>query len=154
MILVLTGTHNQGFDRLIKAIDKLAESFEENFLIQTGNSKIKPKNCKWKKFFFPQEMEKKIKESSLVITHGGAGSIINSLKNRKPIVIVPREKKFKEHVNNHQIDLAKALEKENKAVMEKTVKNLGNAIKKARNFVEVKQNNTEIIKEIKFFLEG
>jgi len=148
----MTGTHNQGFDRLIKAVDDFSESFNEKVLIQTGNSKIKPKNCEWKKFFVPSEIEKKIKESSVVITHAGAGSIINSLKNKKPTIVVPREKKFNEHVNNHQIELAEVLDKEQKVVMCRNLDELEKKINKARNLIIPKQQNKGIIKEIELFL--
>ncbi len=152
MILVMTGTHNQGFDRLIKAVDLISKKFSEEFFIQTGNSKIKPKNSKWKKFLIPLDLEKKIQESSLVITHAGAGSIINSLKNKKPVIVVPREKKFNEHVNDHQIELAEKLEKEKKVVLCRNLSELKEKISKAKNLTVLKQNNKELIKEIELFL--
>ena len=152
MILVLTGTHNQAFDRLINSVDELAENCLEKFFIQTGNSLIKPKNCKWKKFLTPIEFEKKINESSLVITHGGAGSIINSLKNKKPTIVVPREKKFNEHINDHQIELAEALDKEKKIVLCRNLSKLNETIKKAKKLSPPEQKNKGIIKEIELFL--
>jgi UDP-N-acetylglucosamine transferase subunit ALG13 len=148
----MTGTHNQGFERLIKAADELAASFPEKFFIQTGASELKPKNCKWKKFLSPIELEKKIQESSLIITHAGAGSIINSLKNKKPTVVVPREKKFSEHINDHQIELAEKLERKKKAVTCRNLNELRKAIKKAKNLKAATQKNKEIIKEIELFL--
>ena len=148
----MTGTHNQGFDRLIKAADELSKQSKEQVFVQTGNSKITPKNCEWKKFLTPEELEKKIKESSIVITHAGAGSIINCLKNKRKTIVVPREKKFNEHVNGHQIELAEALEKEKKVVMCRDLKKLGEKINKAKTLITAKQNNKELIKEIELFL--
>lgn len=148
----MTGTHNQGFNRLIKAVDLLAENFPGNFFIQTGNSDFKPENCKWEKFLTPMELEKKIQESFLVITHAGAGSIINSLKNKRKTIVVPREKKFNEHVNDHQIELAEKLEKEGKIVLCRNLSELKEKIGKAKDLTASKQNNKEIIKEIELFL--
>lgn len=148
----MTGTHNQGFDRLIKAVGEISKQSKEKFLVQTGNSNVQPKNCDYRKFFTPTELEKKIQESSLVITHAGAGSIINSLKNKKHTIVVPREKKFNEHVNDHQIDLAQALYKEKKVVMCRDVKKLQEKINKAKTLITAKQNNKEIMKEIELFL--
>jgi len=148
----MTGTHNQGFDRLVKVADALAGKITERIFVQTGNSLIEPKNCEWKKFLTPIELEKKIKGCSLVITHGGAGSIINSLKNKKPVIVVPREKKFNEHVNDHQIELAEKLEEEKKVVLCRNLNELINAIKKAKSLDKPEQNNKELIKEIELFL--
>jgi len=152
LILVMTGTHNQGFDRLVKAADEFGKNFKEKFFIQTGNSEMKPENCEWKKFLTPSELQKKISESSLVITHAGAGSIINSLKNGKKTVVVPREKKFKEHVNDHQIELAEALDKEKKVLICRNLENLGKKINESKNLIIPKQENKEMIKKIESFL--
>ncbi|MFH1663416.1 MAG: PssE/Cps14G family polysaccharide biosynthesis glycosyltransferase [archaeon] len=149
----MTGTHNQGFDRLIKAVDRLAENFEEKFFIQTGNSEVKPENCEWKKFLSESDRIKKIAESSVVITHGGSGSIIDCLKNGKKTIVVPREKKFKEHVNNHQFELAEALGRQGKIVACSSLEELDKAIEKAGKInTEIKSRNTGIIKEIEDFL--
>ena len=154
MILVMTGTHDQGFNRLIKSVDKLAKNYPEKFFIQTGNSVIKPENCEWKNFFKGEDREKKIKESSLIITHGGSGSIVDSLKFGKKTIVVPREKRFQEHINDHQLELASALDKEKKLVMCTDVEQLDKAIEKAKKIIVPQRKNNLILKEIALFLEG
>ena len=47
MILVTVGTHYLSFDRLIKKIDEIALSIDEEIIAQIGNSKYKPKNIKY-----------------------------------------------------------------------------------------------------------
>jgi len=149
----MTGTHDQGFDRLIKAVDKLAKNYSERIFVQTGNSTIKPKNCEWNKFLTETEREKKIKESSFIITHGGSGSIIDSLKNQKKTIVVPREKRFHEHSNDHQFDLAETLHKQKKVIMCTDIDNLGKAIEQAKKTIILKKKrNNEIAKEIELFL--
>ena len=47
MIFVTVGTHEQGFERLIKEIDKLKENgiIEDEVIIQKGYTKYEPKYC-------------------------------------------------------------------------------------------------------------
>jgi UDP-N-acetylglucosamine transferase subunit ALG13 len=49
-------------------------------------------------------MIKYVDEARIVITHGGPSSFIMPLQIGKIPVVVPRQKKFDEHVNNHQLE--------------------------------------------------
>ena len=44
--------------------------------------------------------------------YGGVGSIITGLKHHKKIIAVPRLKKYKEHTNDHQIQIVDAFAKD------------------------------------------
>ena len=55
------------------------------------------------------EFEKYIKECDLLITHGGVGSIITGLKNKKKVIAAARLSKYKEHTNDHQLQIIKNL---------------------------------------------
>ena len=111
MIFVTVGTHEQPFDRLIKEIDRLVgtKAITEEVIIQTGYSTYIPQFCTWSKFFSYKEMIKYMEEASIVITHGGPSSFIMPLQMGKIPVVVPRQKKYGEHVNDHQIGFAKKL---------------------------------------------
>ena len=56
----------------------------------------------------------KRQQSRIVITHDGAGSILNCLLNKKITVVVPRLKEFNECKYENKLDLALELEKQNK----------------------------------------
>ena len=45
------------------------------------------------------------RQADLIITHGGVGSIINSIKTGKKVIAVPRLSEFNEHVNDHQVQI-------------------------------------------------
>lgn len=113
MVFVTVGTHEQPFDRLIKYIDELKGNDEimEEVIIQTGFSTYEPKYCICKKLFSYQEMIKKIKDARIIITHGGPSSFLMPLQIGKIPIVVPRQKQFGEHVNNHQVDFARAVSK-------------------------------------------
>ena len=51
-----------------------------------------------------------IKMSELVISHAGIGTIILCKEYGIPIIILPRRKKYGEHMNDHQMEIAKILE--------------------------------------------
>lgn len=112
MIFVTVGTHEQPFNRLVKCIDELKHKnvIKEEVIIQTGYSTYEPKYCKWSNLFTYQDMVKYVDEARIVVTHGGPSSFIMALQIGKIPIVVPRQKKFNEHVNDHQVEFAKAVE--------------------------------------------
>lgn len=106
MIFVTVGTHEQQFNRLIKKIDQLKKDghIKDDVFIQTGFSDYIPESCDWKKFLSYEEMIQKIKDAKIVITHGGPSSFILPLQYGKTPIVVPRMKKYDEHVNDHQVE--------------------------------------------------
>ena len=119
MIFVSVGTHPQQFNRLLEEIDRLIESgaIKEKVFAQTGYSDYKPKNYQGKDFLGMNQFDEKLKECSLFITHAGEGNIGTALQFEKKMVVVPRLKKYGEHTNDHQLELAEAVKKERQAVI-------------------------------------
>ena len=78
MIFVTVGTHEQQFDRLVKYVDELKGTgvIQEDVIIQTGYSTIRPKYCGWSKFFSYPTMTQYIQEAQIIVTHGGPSSFI------------------------------------------------------------------------------
>lgn len=113
MIFVTVGTHEQSFNRLIKEIDSLVgqKKIIEPVFIQIGYSTYIPHNVEYKRFLDYEEMETKIDCARVIITHGGPASFLNVLSKGKVPVVVPRLKKFNEHVNDHQMNFARQLVK-------------------------------------------
>lgn len=110
MIFVTVGTHEQPFNRLVEYMDKWAGEHEEKVIVQAGFSTFEPKNCEWQKLFQYQKMAQLVAEARIVITHGGPSSFIAPLQIGKTPIVVPRKHEFNEHVNNHQVSFAKAVE--------------------------------------------
>ena len=82
MIFVTVGTHEQPFNRLVKAVDELKRDgvITEDVIMQTGFSTYEPKYCQWSKLIPYQQMIKNVEDARIVITHGGARDIIGSTK--------------------------------------------------------------------------
>ncbi|OCN05588.1 hypothetical protein A4S06_08460 [Erysipelotrichaceae bacterium MTC7] len=114
MIFVTVGTHEQQFDRLIQEIDKLVKEkkVKNEVFMQIGYSTYIPQYCKYKKMLNYDEMSDYIEKASVVITHGGPASFLMPIKNGKVPIVVPRQAKYGEHVNDHQVDFVKFLAKE------------------------------------------
>ncbi len=112
MIFVTVGTHEQPFDRLIQEVDRLRGEgiIAEEVVIQTGYSTYEPKYCKWKKLFPYEEMNEYMAAAEIVITHGGPASFITPLQMGKIPIVVPRQKRYGEHVNDHQLEFCRAVE--------------------------------------------
>lgn len=112
MIFVTVGTHEQQFNRLVKYMDELSNNgvIKDEIIIQTGFSTYEPKNCTWSSLLPYQEMVKNVNEARIVITHGGPSSFIMPLQIGKIPIVVPRQKKYSEHVNDHQMEFCKAVE--------------------------------------------
>lgn len=122
------------FERLIKAVDELVGSgkIKEKVVMQIGNTKYEPKNCEWFRFESSKRIAELNKNARVIIAHAGAGCIITALQFKKPLVIVPRYKRFGEHVNDHQLDLADVLDSRGMAVASRDIADLESAINRAR----------------------
>jgi len=111
MILVVLGTSSWRFDRLIKAVDELAQvSGDDVIIVGKLVSEYKPRYARYLGFINKQELEKLYASADVIIGHAGTGTILSSLRHKKPIIIVPRQSKFGEHFDDHQIQLAKTFE--------------------------------------------
>lgn len=113
MIFVTVGTHEQPFDRLLKCIDKMVEEgkITDKVIIQKGYTEYEPKYCESHKLISYDDMQKYINDADIVVTHGGPASFIAPLAIGKIPIVVPRKKDYNEHVNNHQLEFSKEVEK-------------------------------------------
>ena len=160
MIFVTVGTHEQQFNRLVEYMDKWAAEHNEEVVIQTGYSTYEPKFCKWQKLFPYQEMSKKVSEARTVITHGGPSSFIAPLQIGKTPIVVPREKRFAEHVNDHQVKFCKQVESRmGTIVVVEDVEKLGDVIAGYDELIGgmgngIKSNNAKFCDELEKIVDG
>lgn len=112
MIFVTVGTHEQPFNRLIETMDRMKEEgiFNDDLIIQIGYSIYEPKFCEWKKWYPYDKMLELVNQARIVITHGGPSSFIMPLQIGKIPIVVPRQKRYGEHVNDHQLEFCKTVE--------------------------------------------
>ncbi|MEM0360056.1 MAG: PssE/Cps14G family polysaccharide biosynthesis glycosyltransferase [Candidatus Diapherotrites archaeon] len=156
-VFVTLGTHPQQFNRLLEKIDFLIEGKKliAEVFAQTGNSTYVPKNFGFRQFLSPEDFSLEFKKADIIISHGGAGAILNALEHKKPLIIVPRLKEFSEHTDDHQIDLARALHERKKAIAVFDLDELPRAIEKAKRFKAEKESEKKLlVKRIERFIAG
>ncbi len=159
MIFVTVGTHEQQFDRLVRAVDELKENgtLSEHVFIQTGYSAYAPKHCEHSAFVPFKQMKTHMAEADVVITHGGPSSFIEAMAAGKVPVVVPRRGDLGEHVNDHQADFVRIVaERQGGIVPVYDVAELASAIERARELsrgVEFKSHNAEFCEELRSLLE-
>lgn len=116
MIFVVTGTQNIPFDRAVKAVIDLASHLEkERFVLQVGPSAISCNlaNVEIYKYLSAQEYQQYLINAEVVICHGGSSAIFSALSQRKKLVVIPREVRFGEHNDDHQLELAQLIRDKN-----------------------------------------
>jgi len=116
MILVTVGTHTQPFDRLIKVMDEVAADLDEQVNIQYGCSTYKLRFAEGFAWTTGQKMEEITEQARVVVAHAAAGAIIMSLKHKKPMIIVPRLRRYGEVIDDHQTQLAAAMANDGRAI--------------------------------------
>jgi UDP-N-acetylglucosamine transferase subunit ALG13 len=109
MIFVSIGTHPGQFDRLLRKIDSLALQLKEEIIIQRGFTRYVPKHCK--SFTFTDNIGEYYQKARLVIVQSGTSLLEFALKYKKPVITVPRQKKYGEHLNDHQVEFGEYFSK-------------------------------------------
>lgn len=114
MIFVTVGTTKFPFERLFKNIDQVMVDLgkQEHLIIQKGASRYYfryPRSKVFSEVPFDKMIDY-LKRARIIITHGGPATIFLALKygRNKPLV-VPRSKKFGEHVDEHEVLFAQFL---------------------------------------------
>lgn len=120
------------FDRLAKAIDDYAFKSKEKIFVQSGHTSYHFLHCQSVAFLTHDEMHEKINNCTLLITHGGWGTISEALTMGKIVVAVPRLLGA-EHFHD-QSDLVRALEKSGYILGVYNIKDLPDVIEKAKTF--------------------
>lgn len=151
MILVLLGTQNNSFFRLLDKIEDCINNklINEEVIVQAGYTSYTSNNMKILDFISETELNKLVEKANLIITHGGVGSIINSLKLNKKVIAVSRLAKYNEHVNDHQTQIVKSFNDQGYIIGLEDVNLLDDTLKRVADFVPEKYiSNTENILKI------
>ena len=157
MILVVLGTQDKPFNRLLEAVDKEINNgvIKDKVIVQAGQTKYQSDNMEIIDLLPAPEFEKLIKKADLIITHGGVGTILSGIRNKKKIIAVPREAKYLEHHNDHQKQIINEFSKEGYVLAVTDLKKLGEVIKKSKKFIPKKfeSNTNNMIKLIEDYIE-
>lgn len=156
LIFLTVGNWHKGFDRLVKGVDKLKDNnvITEEVIAQIGSGSYKPTNLKVIEYCSPAEFEDIMAKSRVIITHAGIGTIMQSVKLAKLVVVVPRQAELGECSDNHQWATAEQLEKEGKILVAYEISELPDKLEQAENFIPAKEKSEQgIIQAVEKFLE-
>jgi len=111
MIFVTVGNSIKGveFHRLVRKIDEIAGEIEEEVVAQIGFIEEEPVHMKWFQYLNFIEILTYFKEASMIVGHGGVGTVINAVTYKKPLILVPRSSAEGEHHDDHQMELARQI---------------------------------------------
>ena len=108
MIFVSVGTHEAPFDRLLRTVYELG--LDEEIVVQHGPSSVRSELALEAEYLSFDEVVDYIRAARAVVTHAGVGSVMVALANGKRPIVMPRLHSFDEHVDDHQLELARRLE--------------------------------------------
>lgn len=129
LIFVTVGMHPHGFERLIKKMDEIAGNIDEEVIMQIGGTKYVPQKAKYFDFTTGEEIKELCRRARVGVTHGGVGTVLDILEQGKPIVAVPRLRKYGEVGDAHQLYFVQELEKAGKVTAVYDVNDLQEALK-------------------------
>ena len=100
------------FDRLVTSIAQLhAEgAIPERILIQTGIGGHAPDALEVRETLPFDEVQALLREASIVVCHGGTGSLITALRQGCHVIALPRLFALGEHYDDHQLEITEAFE--------------------------------------------
>ena len=156
MIFLAVGTQF-GFDRLVKAIDEAIERglIQDTVFAQIGPGTYFPKRMEYVVSLEKEVFDKTLNSCEAIISHAGMGNIALALKMGKPLLVMPRRKRYGEVVNDHQVDTARKFEHLGHILVAYDTDELPDKIKLLKTFVPKPRipNRQGVIDRISRFLE-
>jgi UDP-N-acetylglucosamine transferase subunit ALG13 len=127
VILATVGTHGDPFPRFIELVREL----DDDVVLQYGHNPRPDGFPGAMAFMAFDEMVAQMKAAEAVVTHAGVGSILCARDAGHVPVVVPRLKRYNEHVDDHQAELARSLEEGGHVVVVTERAGLREAIERA-----------------------
>jgi UDP-N-acetylglucosamine--N-acetylmuramyl-(pentapeptide) pyrophosphoryl-undecaprenol N-acetylglucosamine transferase len=107
-IVVTVGVNGYGFPRLFEAVRAVAPQDAEIFW-QTGTTDVSSMDIHGVAAVPTEDLRRVMRQADVVIAHGGVGSALMAMQAGKCPILVPRERAHREHVDDHQREIATRL---------------------------------------------
>ena len=109
---VALGTRHEPFDRLLQAVDAaVAEGLLPGPVVaQSGHTRYRPAHFDTVDWLDPAQVEAAAGRARYVVCHSGSGIIGAALRNGRRPLVLPRRHDEGEHVDDHQVQIARKLE--------------------------------------------
>jgi len=109
-LFVTVGTDYHRFDRMVWWLDEwLAAKPEVNSVIVQRGTSAQSEHAESIDYLQRTQLIDEFQQASVVVCHGGPATILECRSNGIVPIVVPREERFDEHVNDHQVDFCERL---------------------------------------------
>ena len=108
MIFVTVGLSDIPFDRLVSATEALCES-NEDVVVQYGAARVQPRRAIAHAYLPFDRFEQYVTSARVVVCHAGIGSVAPCLSRGIHPIVVPRQKRLGEAVDDHQVSFGRRL---------------------------------------------
>lgn len=96
-------------DRLLSGLEKVANKHSSiKVKAQAGRSSYESGVVEIIQSLSPDEFEASVNNCDIFVSHAGMGNVLLAAQLNKPLIIMPRQESFGEHINDHQVDTARA----------------------------------------------
>lgn len=113
-VFVVTGTSEFPFDRLLTACAATAREAAEGaeWVVQHGPSgaDLVPPGAQAFDFCTGEQYRRHLRDADVVIGHAGLGLVLDVMEIGAPALLVPRREHFGEHVDDHQMQIGRAID--------------------------------------------
>ena len=158
MILVLLGTQDKPFTRLLDAIQDCIDRgiIKEEVVVQAGHTKYESKDMEIFGLVPSEKYDELMKSANLIITHGGVSSIISGLKKNIPVIAAARLKEHGEHMNDHQLEIIDKFAEEGHILALNDFSELDKILEKSKKFKAKKYISTtnKVVELIENYIEN
>lgn len=104
------------FDAMLEAVVPLLSDVDE-VLYQTGDAEVGHLGIEGRPSVPHAELQQAIREADVVISHAGVGAAMSALEMGKHPILIPRRAEKHEHIDGHQLQVARDLDRRNLATM-------------------------------------
>src|SRR5581483_6844990 len=127
------------FPRLIRSVAELkAEgAIPEHVLAQTGIGGERPAGLETVETLGFDEVQTLLKRASIVICHGGTGSLITALRAGCHVIAIPRKADLAEHYDDHQSEITEAFAQRGLIQVANSVEELRDALARTKDRARV-----------------
>lgn len=109
-LFVSVGTDYHRFDRIVWWLDEwLAAGRDVRHVIVQRGTSAEPEHAESVEYLQRTQLIEEFQLASVVVCHGGPATIMECRKNGIVPIVVPREERYDEHVNDHQVDFCERL---------------------------------------------
>jgi len=98
------------FRRLFEAVAPLLAGYDE-VLYQTGDCDVSDLGIDGRPSISHADLRTAVASADVVITHAGVGAALTALEQSKHPILIPRSVRYGEHVDDHQQQVARELER-------------------------------------------